>query len=106
MACPSSLSSQIAGAAVAIVAIAIVFVVVAVARYNDTKTRGDLEQKMTALTTMVVNASPALILSRDTTTLGYILESLRRDPDFDAGIVGRRSLGLAGAGRTEEARLS
>ncbi|SFI66977.1 HAMP domain-containing protein [Bosea sp. OK403] len=101
-----SLGSQIAGAAVALVAIAIVFVVVAVARYNDAKTRGDLEQKMTALTTMVVNASPALILARDTTTLGYILESLRRDPDFDSGIVADDLSILAGAGRTEEARLS
>ncbi|POR48046.1 methyl-accepting chemotaxis protein [Bosea psychrotolerans] len=101
-----SLGSQIAGAAVALVAIAIVFVVVAVARYNDAKTHGDLEQKMTALTTMVVNASPALILARDTTTLGYILESLRRDPDFDSGIVADDLSILASAGRTEEARLS
>ncbi|WP_181832720.1 methyl-accepting chemotaxis protein [Bosea caraganae] len=102
----NSLSSQIAGAAVAIVAVAIVFVVIAIARYNDAKTRGDLEQKMTALTTMVVNASPALILARDTTTLGYILESLRRDPDFDAGIVADDISSLASAGRNEEARLS
>ncbi|WP_332683997.1 methyl-accepting chemotaxis protein [Bosea sp. (in: a-proteobacteria)] len=101
-----SLSSQIAGAAVAIVAVAIIFVVIAAARYNDGKTRGDLEQKMTALTTMVVNASPALILARDTTTLGYILESLKRDPDFDSGIVADDVSALASAGRTEEARLS
>lgn len=102
----NSLSSQIAGAAVAIVAVAIVFVVFAVARYNNAKTRDDLEQKMAALTTMVVNASPALILSRDTTTLGYILESLRRDPDFDAGLVADDISALASAGRNEEARLS
>ncbi|WP_439496981.1 methyl-accepting chemotaxis protein [Bosea sp. (in: a-proteobacteria)] len=101
-----SLGSQIAGAAVAIVAIAIIVVVIAVARYNDAKTRGDLDQKMTSLTTMVVNASPALILARDTTTLGYILESLRRDPDFDAGIVADDVSALASAGRSEEARLS
>lgn len=101
-----SLSSQIAGAAVAIVAIAIVFVVIGVARYNETKTRGDLEEKMTALTTMVVNVAPALILARDTTTLGYILESLRRDPDFDSGIVADDVSALASAGRNEEARLS
>jgi methyl-accepting chemotaxis protein len=101
-----SLSSKIAGAAVAIVAVAIIIVVIAVARYNDAKTRGDLEQKMNALTTMVVNASPALILARDTTTLGYILESLRRDPDFDAGFVADDLSALASAGRTEDARLS
>ncbi|AMJ59044.1 methyl-accepting chemotaxis protein [Bosea sp. PAMC 26642] len=101
-----SLSSRIAGAAVAIVAIATVFSVIAIARYNDAKTRGDLEQKIIALTTMVVNASPALILARDTTTLGYILESLRRDPDFDAGIVADDVSVLANAGRNEEARLS
>jgi len=101
-----SLSSQIAGAAVAIVAVAIAFVVIAVSRYNDGKTRGDLEQKMTALTTMVVNAAPALILARDTTTLSYILESLKRDPDFDSGIVADDIVALATAGRNEEARLS
>ncbi len=101
-----SLSRQIAGAAVAIVAIAIVIVVIAVTRYNDGKTRSDLEQKMNSLTAMVVNAAPALILSRDTTTLSYILESLKRDPDFAAGIVADDVVALATAGRDEDARLS
>ena len=101
-----SLSSQIAAAAVAIVALAIMLVVIAAARYNDSKTRGDLEQKITALTLMVVNASPSLILARDTNTLGYILESLRRDPDFEAGFVADDLSALASAGRTEEARLA
>ncbi|BCB20751.1 HAMP domain-containing methyl-accepting chemotaxis protein [Bosea sp. ANAM02] len=101
-----SLSRQIAAAAVAIVAIAVVFVVMAIARYNDARTRADLDQKVTALTLMVVNAAPSLILSRDNSTLGYILASLRRDPDFDAGIVGDDLAGLASAGRNEEARLS
>jgi len=102
----SSLSRQIAAAAVAIVAVAIVLVVVAIARYNDNRTRDDLDQKISALTLMVVNAAPSLILSRDTNTLGYILASLQRDPDFDAGMVGDDLAGLASAGRNEEARLS
>ncbi|WP_162260060.1 methyl-accepting chemotaxis protein [Bosea sp. Root670] len=101
-----SLSRQIATAAVAIVAIAIVFVVLAIARYNDARTRADLDQKVTALTLMVVNAAPSLILSRDNNTLGSILASLQRDPDFDAGIVGDDMAALASAGRTVEARLS
>ncbi len=101
-----SLSRQIAAAAVAIVAIAIVLVVMAIARYNDARTRGDLDQKAIALTQMVVNAAPSLILARDTTTLGYILASLQRDPDFDAGIVADDIVALASAGRNEEARLS
>lgn len=101
-----SLSSQIAAAAVAIVALAIMLVVFAAARYNDAKTRDDLEQKMTALVLMVVNASPSLILARDTNTLGYILASLRRDPDFEAGFVADDLSALASAGRTEEARLA
>ena len=98
--------SQIAAAAVAIVALAIMLVVFAAARYNDAKTRDDLEQKMTALVLMVVNASPSLILARDTNTLGYILESLRRDPDFEAGFVADDLAALASAGRTEETRLA
>lgn len=101
-----SLSSQIAGAAVAIVAVAIVFVVIAAARYNETKTRGDLEQKMMSLTAMIAHAAPPLILARDTITLGYILESLKRDPDFDAGFVADDLVALASAGRDDEARLS
>ena len=87
-------------------ALAVVFVVMAIARYNDTRTRADLDQKVTALTLMVVNASPSLILSRDNSTLGDLLSSLQRDPDFDAGIVGDDLVALASAGRTMEARLS
>ncbi|WP_175506671.1 HAMP domain-containing methyl-accepting chemotaxis protein [Bosea sp. CRIB-10] len=101
-----SLSSRIAGAAVAIVAVAIVFVVIAAARYNEAKTRGDLEQKMVSLTAMIAHASPPLILARDTVTLSYILESLKRDPDFDAGFVADDLVALASAGRNDEARLS
>lgn len=101
-----SLSSRIAAAAVAIVALAIMIVVVAAARYNDSKTRNDLDQKMTALTLMVVNAAPSLILARDTNTLGYILDSLRRDPDFEAGFVADDLSALASSGRTEAARLA
>jgi len=101
-----SLGSRIAAAAVAIVALAILCVVVAAARYNDAKTRDDLEQKMTALELMVVKASPSLILARDTNTLGYILDSLRRDPDFEAGFIADDLSTLASAGRTEEARLA
>lgn len=101
-----SLSSQIAAAAVAIVALAIMLVVLAAARYNDTKTRDDLEQKMRSLVLMVVNASPSLILARDTVTLTSILESLRRDPDFEAGIIADDLSSIASAGRTEETRLS
>lgn len=101
-----SLGRQIAMAAVAIVAVAIVLVVLAIARYNDSRTRADLDQKVTALTLMVVNAAPSLILSRDNSTLGSILASLQRDPDFDAGIVGDDLVALASAGRTVEARLS
>jgi methyl-accepting chemotaxis protein len=101
-----SLSRQIAAAAVAIVAVAILFVVMAIARYNDARTRADLHQKVTALTSMVVNAAPSLILSGDNATLGHILTSLQRDPDFDAGIVGDELTTLASAGRSTEARLS
>lgn len=101
-----SLSSRIAGAAVAIVAIAIAFVVIAASRYNETKTRGDLEQKMAALTAMIAHAAPPMILARDTVTLTYILESLKRDPDFDAGFVADDLVALASAGRNDEARLS
>ena len=102
----ASLSTQITGAAVAIVALAILVVVVAVARYNDGKTRTDLDQKVMALSQMVVNAAPALVLARDNNTMGYILESLRRDPDFDAAFIADDVTTLSNAGRNEAARHS
>lgn len=101
-----SLATHIAGAAVAIVTIAILLVVAAIARYNEGKTRADLDQKMSALTLMVVNAAPPLVLARDNNTLGYILESLRRDPDFEAAFVADDFTVLANAGRDEDARLA
>lgn len=101
-----SLGSRIAGAAVAIVAAAILILVIVASRYNQAQTRDDLEHKIAALTSMVTNAAPALILSRDTTTLGYILESLRQDPDFNAGFVADDIVALASAGESTESRLS
>ncbi|OYW97847.1 MAG: hypothetical protein B7Z14_16560, partial [Bosea sp. 32-68-6] len=101
-----SLSSQIAAAAVAIVAVAITFVVIAVSQYNDAKNRADLDQKITAFSKMVASTSLPLILARDTTALSYMLQSLRSDPDFDAGFVADEVIALGSAGRTEEARLS
>jgi len=100
-----SLSSQIAAAAVAIVAVAITFVVIAVSQYNDAKNRADLEQKITALSKMVASTSLPLIMARDTTALSYMLQSLRSDPDFDAGFVADEVIALGSSGRTEEARL-
>ncbi len=102
----SSLSRRIAAAAVTIVAIAIIIVVLAVVHYNDERTRNDLEQKASALAMMIGNASPTLILSRDNITLGAILDSLRRDPDFDAAVVGDDITVLASSGHSEAARLS
>lgn len=101
-----SLGSRIAGAAIAIVAAAILILVIVASRYNQAQTRDDLEHKIAALTSMVTNAAPALILSRDTTTLGYILESLRQDPDFNAGFVADDIVALASAGESTESRLS
>ncbi len=101
-----SLGSKIAAAAVATVALAIMLVVFAAARYNDAKTRDDLQQKMNSLVLMVVNAAPSLILARDTNTLGYILASLQRDPDFEVGFVADDLSALASSGRSEDARLA
>ncbi len=101
-----SLSSQIAVAAVAIVAVAITFVVIAVSQYNDAKNRADLDQKITAFSKMVASTSLPLILARDTTALSYMLQSLRSDPDFDAGFVADEIIALGSSGRTDESRLA
>jgi methyl-accepting chemotaxis protein len=102
----TSLTSKIVATAVLIVAVAILIVVVAASRYNEAKTQSDLDAKIDSLMQMVVNAAPALVLSRDTTTLGYILDSLQLDPDFNAAFVADDVVALASAGRNENARLS
>lgn len=102
----SSLGSRIAAAAVTIVAVAMGLIIVAASRYNDVKTRDDLDHKMAALTSMVTHVAPSLILSRDTTSLFQVLESLREDPDFNAGMVADDIVALASAGESTESRLA
>ncbi len=102
----TSLASRIVAMAVFIVAGAILIAVLAATRYNVAKSQTDLDAKIDSLMQMVVNAAPALVLSRDTTTLGYILESLQLDPDFSAAFVADDVVALASSGRNENARLS
>jgi methyl-accepting chemotaxis protein len=66
----------------------------------------DMRERVNAMTSMIASAAPALILSRDTTTLSYMLESLKADPSFVAMFVADDLVALGTAGRTENDRLS
>ncbi len=67
----------------------------------------EFEQRRAMLTAMVAKATPVLTVGRDNTTIGYILESLMRDPDFEVGFVADdMSVSLGSAGRDEAARTS
>lgn len=101
-----SLSSRIVVNAVGIVAVAIAAVIFAASIYNTKRTQDDFETRLTSLGAMVSNVSPPLILSRDTTTLSYVLESLQDDPDFNAAFIADDLVSLASAGRDNNARLA
>jgi methyl-accepting chemotaxis protein len=66
----------------------------------------DMRERVNAMTSMIASAAPALILSRDTTTISYMLESLKADPSFVAMFVADDLSSLGTAGRTEQDRLS
>ena len=101
-----SLSTRIVVTAVGIVAIAISAAIFMASMYNTSRTQHDFETKLFSLGSMVANVSPPLILSRDTTTLSYVLESLQEDPDFNAAFVADDIVALASAGRDNNARLA
>jgi methyl-accepting chemotaxis protein len=101
-----SLSSRIVLTAVGIVAIAISAAIFAASMYNSSRTQDDFETKLYSLGAMVANVAPPLILSRDTTTLSYVLESLQEDPDFNAAFVADDIVALASSGRDNNARLA
>lgn len=82
-----SLSVRIAIVAVAVVAISLTGAIAGLSFYNANKTRGDLAQKAEALTSMIGNAAPILVVGNDTTTLNNLMASMKRDLDFRQGII-------------------
>jgi methyl-accepting chemotaxis protein len=102
----SSLSSRIVLTAVGIVAIAISAAIFAASTYNTKRTQEDFETKLSSLGAMIANVAPPLILSRDTTTLSYVLESLLEDPDFNAAFIADDIVALASSGSDNNARLA
>jgi len=100
----TSLSSRIVSVAVLVVAVALVAASVGASMYNEGRTRADLADKSAAITAMIANASPVLVVGQDSTTLANLLESLNRDPDFQAGFIADDFTTIASVGKTAELR--
>jgi methyl-accepting chemotaxis protein len=101
-----SLARRVSLLVVAVVAIAMGLTIVALSLYNEKKTYSDLQEKITGSTSMIAHASPTLILSRDTTTLSNLLDTLRIDPDFNAAFVADDMVSVGSVGRENNARLA
>lgn len=99
-----SLSARIIVLAVGVAAVTLGIASVGASLYNANRTRADLEQKATALTTMIASASPVLVVGQDSTTLSYLLESLKKDLDFKSALIADDFTVLAAAGQTPEAQ--
>ncbi len=101
-----SLARRVSLMIVAVVALAMGMTIIAVSLYNDKKTYSDLQEKVNASTSMIAHASPTLILSRDTTTLSNLLDTLRTDPDFNAAFVADDMVSVGSVGRDNNSRLA
>jgi methyl-accepting chemotaxis protein len=100
----NSLAGRIVATAAGITALALAIVIACASLYNANRTGADFHEKTAALTGMIANAAPTLAASNDTTTLTFLLGSLKRDPDFVSAFVGDDlGVALAAAGRTPEA---
>jgi methyl-accepting chemotaxis protein len=66
----------------------------------------DMRERVDAMSRMISSAAPSLILSRDTSTITYMLESLKADPSFVAMFVADDLSSLGTAGRSEADRLA
>ncbi len=64
----------------------------------------ELGARLSASTNMIANATPTLILSRDTTTLANMLQSQKADASFVAMVVGDDMSGISSVAVTEEER--
>jgi methyl-accepting chemotaxis protein len=102
----SSLSRRAVATAVMIVAVAMTAAITVVSYDSERKATKALEEKINGFGVMITNSSASLILSRDTSTLSYILESLGEDADFNAAFIADDLVSLASAGRDTNARLA
>jgi methyl-accepting chemotaxis protein len=103
---PSSLARRVSSIVVAIVALAMSAAVIFISLYNEKRSRVDLEDKINAATSMIAHASPTLILSRDTTTLSNLLDTLSSDQDFNAAFVADDMVAVGSVGQNNNARLA
>ena len=82
-----SIGRRIAASTVALVALVLSGILAIVGAYNDHRTREDFHARAEAVSALLVSAAPLLVMSGDATTLGFLLNALRRDPDFEAVVV-------------------
>lgn len=100
-----SLSRQVVALIVGIMVVLAASLVILSALQEQSKLNAALNDKINAVMRMVANAAPTLVLSRDTTTMTYVLESLASDQDFMAVFVADDMNAIASAGKDQALRL-
>lgn len=99
-----SLGQKIVAICVGIIGLAILLGTLAFSVYSQKRARGEIDQKTAALSAMLANSAASLVLARDTTAIGAMLETLKLDPDFRAGFVADEFVSLAASGSTDALR--
>jgi methyl-accepting chemotaxis protein len=65
----------------------------------------EMRMRVDGVMRMISSASPTLIMSRDTTTIGFMLDSMTADPSFIAMSIGDNLSTVGAVGRNEADRL-
>lgn len=99
-----SLGQKIVAICVAIIGSAIILGTLAFSVYSQQRARAEINQKTVALSAMLANGATSLVLSRDTTAIEAMLQTLTLDPDFKAGLIADEFVSQGSAGRTPELR--
>jgi len=101
-----SMARAIGLIAAGVLAVAIMAMVSLIALQNSKRAVAEFHERAKAISSIVANGSPNLMLSRDAATLSQMIETLKRDPDFRQAFVADRSSIVASTGRDEDSRIA
>jgi methyl-accepting chemotaxis protein len=101
-----SLSSRIVFVSVGLLVVAVSILMTMSIIEERQRALNEMRVRIDGIMRMIASAAPTLILSRDTTTLNFMLESLKADPTFIAMFVADDLSSLGSAGRNEQDRTA
>jgi methyl-accepting chemotaxis protein len=101
-----SLATTISLTAAGALAVVIMSLVAFLAFQNMRDQKAEYTGRIKTVSSLVANAAQNLMLSRDTSTINTLLETLKRDADFQAGFIADDLMMQGSASNTDDPRLA